>query len=145
MVTVERSALVEFSADDLYALVEDVEAYPEFLPWCTAVEVASREGRHAVVTLHIRYRGLRQRFTTRNTFTRGERIEMDLVDGPFRELRGAWRFVPIGAGACRVELKLAYELASPLLARAMGAAFDHIANSLVDAFVRRIEALHGPP
>jgi len=143
MVTVERSALVGYSADDLYALVEDVEAYPAFLPWCAGAEVDSREGLRAVVTLHIRYRGLRQRFTTRNTFTPGERIEMALVDGPFRHLHGVWRFVPMGSRGCRVELELAYELASPLLARAMGPAFDQIANSLVDAFVRRAETLHG--
>ena len=144
MVTLERSALVAHSADDLYALVEDVEAYPAFLPWCAGAEVDSRDGPRAVVTLHIRYRGLRQRFTTRNTFTPGKRIEMTLVDGPFRHLHGAWRFVPIRSAACRVELKLAYELASPLLARAMGPAFDQIVNSLVDAFVRRAESLDGP-
>lgn len=144
MVNVERSALVGHSADDLYALVEDVEAYPAFLPWCAGVEADSRDGPHAVVTLHIRYRGLRQRFTTRNTFAPGERIEMSLVDGPFRHLHGVWSFARIGADACRVELKLTYQLANPVLARVMGPAFDHIANSLVDAFVRRAEAVLGP-
>lgn len=143
MVTVERNALVGYSAGRLYALVEDVEAYPAFLPWCAAVEVNSRDGPRAAVTLHIRYRGVRQRFTTRNTFTPGERIEMTLVDGPFRTFRGVWRFVPLGDEACKVELTLAYELASPLLARAVGPTFDQIANTLVDAFVRRAETLHG--
>lgn len=144
MVTVERSALVGYSANDLYALVEDVEAYPAFLPWCAGVEVDSRDGPHAVVTLHIRYRGLRQQFTTRNTFTPGERIEMMLVDGPFRHLHGVWYFAQIATDACRIELRLAYELANPVLARVTGPAFDHIANSLVDAFVRRAEDLLGP-
>jgi ribosome-associated toxin RatA of RatAB toxin-antitoxin module len=143
MVTVERSALVGYSAGKLYALVEDVEAYPAFLPWCAAVELNSRDAPRAVVTLHIRYRGVRQQFTTRNTFIPGERIEMTLVDGPFRTLHGVWRFVPLGVEACKVELTLAYELASPLLARAVGPTFNHIANTLVDAFVRRAEALHG--
>ena len=143
MVTVERNALVGYGADELYALVEDVEAYPAFLPWCAGVEVNSRDGPRAIVSLHIRYRGVRQRFTTRNTFTPGERIEMTLVDGPFRSLHGVWRFVPLGRQACKVELTLAYELASPLLARAVGPTFNLIANTLVDAFVRRAEALHG--
>ena len=143
MVTVERNALVGYSADELYSLVADVEAYPAFLPWCAAAEVDSRDGPRSVVTLHIRYRGLRQRFTTRNIFTAGERIEMTLVDGPFRSLHGVWRFVPLGGAACKVELTLAYELATPLLARLVGPTFNQIADTLVDAFVRRAEALHG--
>jgi ribosome-associated toxin RatA of RatAB toxin-antitoxin module len=143
MVTIERSALVGYSADELYALVEDVEAYPAFLPWCAAAEVNSRAGPRAVVTLHVRYRGVRQRFTTRNTFTPGERIEMRLLEGPFRSLDGVWRFSVLGREACRVELTLAYELASPLLARVLGPTFDGIADTLVDAFVRRADTLHG--
>lgn len=143
MVTVERSALVGYSADDLYSLVEDVEAYPDFLPWCAAAEVTSRDGPRAVVTLLIQYRGLRQRFTTRNTFTAGERIEMTLVDGPFRRLDGEWRFAPLGKRGCRVELTLAYELRSALLARIVGPTFDQIANTFVDAFVRRADDLYG--
>ena len=143
MVKVERNALVGYSADDLYSLVADVEAYPAFLPWCKAAEVDSRDGPRAIVTLHIRYRGLRQKFTTRNTFTEGERIEMTLVDGPFRSLHGVWRFVPLGEMACKVELTLAYELATPLLAKVVGPTFDQIADTLVDAFVRRAEMVHG--
>ncbi len=142
MITVERNALVGHGVQDLYSLVEDVEAYPEFLPWCSAAEVHSRVGSQAVVSLQIRYRGVRQRFTTRNTFTAGERIEMTLIDGPFRSLDGVWRFVPLDRQACRVELTLAYELGSPLLARVMGPTFNEIANTLVDAFVRRADTLH---
>jgi ribosome-associated toxin RatA of RatAB toxin-antitoxin module len=142
MVTVERSALVGYSATDLYALVEDVEAYPDFLPWCAAVRVISRDGPSAIVTLHIRYRGLRQQFTTRNTFAAGERIGMSLVDGPFRSLDGEWRFTSLSARACRVDLTLAYELRTALLARMVGPAFDEIANTFVDAFVRRADDLY---
>jgi ribosome-associated toxin RatA of RatAB toxin-antitoxin module len=142
MVTVERSALVGYSATDLYTLVEAVEAYPDFLPWCAAAQVVSRDGPSAVVTLHIRYRGLRQHFTTRNTFAAGKRIEMSLVDGPFRSLDGEWRFTPLHARSCRVDLTLAYELRSGLLARLMGPAFDQIANTFVDAFVQRADDLY---
>lgn len=141
--TVERSALVGHSAFDLYSLVKDVEAYPSFLPWCYGAEVNSLDGLQSIVTLHIRYRGVRQRFTTRNTFTAGERIEMTLVDGPFRRLDGAWRFLPLGEKASRVEFQLAYELGNPLLARLVGPTFDRIANTFVDAFVQRADALHG--
>ncbi|NJN39714.1 MAG: type II toxin-antitoxin system RatA family toxin [Gammaproteobacteria bacterium] len=143
MITVERNALVGHSAARLYALVEDVESYPAFLPWCAAAEVRARDGPQVVVTLRIRFHGVRQQFTTRNTLVAGERIEMALVEGPFRRLDGVWRFVPLGADACRVELRIDYELGSPLLARAVGPTFDQIANTLVDAFVRRADALHG--
>jgi len=143
MVTVERSALVGHQAADLFALVADVEAYPAFLPWCAAAEVSRRDPAQVVATLHVSYRGMRQRFTTRNAMVDGARIEMRLVDGPFRHLFGLWEFTALAADACRVELKLSYELASPLLARAIGPAFDHIANSLLDAFVRRADTVYG--
>jgi ribosome-associated toxin RatA of RatAB toxin-antitoxin module len=142
MVRVERSALVGYSASELYALVEDVGAYPDFLPWCAAAEVIARDGPSAIVTLHIHYRGLRQRFTTRNTFAARERIGMSLVEGPFRSLDGEWRFTPLRAQACRVGLWLEYELRSALLARMMGPAFDQIANTFVDAFVQRADELY---
>lgn len=102
-----------------------------------------REAGAVVATLSIDYRGVRQRFTTRNAMQAGERIDMQLVDGPFRRLDGTWAFTPLAPRACRVDFRLAYELASPLLARAIGPAFAHIANTLVDAFVRRADALHG--
>jgi ribosome-associated toxin RatA of RatAB toxin-antitoxin module len=143
MVIVERSALVGHQAADLFRLVADVEAYPTFLPWCAASEVSRREPAEVIATLHVRYRGMRQRFTTRNAMVDGARIEMRLVDGPFRHLNGRWAFAPLAEDACRVDFRLAYELASPLLSRAIGPAFDHIANSLLDAFVRQADAVHG--
>jgi ribosome-associated toxin RatA of RatAB toxin-antitoxin module len=141
MVTVERQALVPYSAARMYALVEDVESYPSFLPWCRGAEVAFRDARRTVATLHVEYRGVRQQFTTENRKRPPERIELALVSGPFRSLSGEWRFAALAAEACRVELSLAYELGTPILDRLLGPAFDHIANTFVDAFVRRADAL----
>jgi ribosome-associated toxin RatA of RatAB toxin-antitoxin module len=143
MVIVERQALVPYGAATMYALVEDVESYPRFLPWCSGVEVAFRDALRTVATLHVTYRGVRQQFTTANRNRPGERIELVLVRGPFRSLEGEWRFNALAEGACRVELALAYELASPVLDRVLGPVFDHIANTLVDAFVRRADAVAG--
>ena len=141
MVTVERQAIVPYSAERMYALVEDIESYPLFLPWCSRTEVVSRGPGRAVATIHVDFRGVQQAFTTENRMQPGERIEIALVRGPFKDLAGEWRFRALSAAGCRVELVLAYEFASPLLGRVVGPIFDHIANTFVDAFVRRADAL----
>jgi ribosome-associated toxin RatA of RatAB toxin-antitoxin module len=142
MITISRQALVPYGAAEMYELVDDVESYPRFLPWCKAVEVASRAPDRTVATLHVDFRGVRQTFTTENTQRHAERIAMRLVRGPFRHLEGEWRFAQLGEAGCRIEFELAYQLASPVLARLAGPVFDHIANTFVDAFVRRADALH---
>jgi ribosome-associated toxin RatA of RatAB toxin-antitoxin module len=142
VVTVERQAIVPYSAERMYALVEDIESYPLFLPWCSRTEVVARSAGRTVATIHVDFRGVQQAFTTENRLQPGERIAMALVRGPFRDLAGEWRFRALSAAGCRVELALAYQLASPLLGRVAGPVFDHIANTFVDAFVRRAEALH---
>jgi ribosome-associated toxin RatA of RatAB toxin-antitoxin module len=141
MVVIERQALVSHAAANMYALVEDVESYPRFLPWCSAAEVAFRDAERTVATLHVEFRGVRQQFTTENRKQPGERIELALVRGPFRSLRGEWRFRALAEGACRVELSLVYQLANPVLDRLLGPAFGHIANTFVDAFVQRADAM----
>jgi ribosome-associated toxin RatA of RatAB toxin-antitoxin module len=145
VVTVERQAIVPYSAARMYALVEDIESYPLFLPWCSRTEIAERSAAHAVATIHVDYRGVKQAFTTANRMQPGERIEIALVRGPFKSLAGEWRFRALSAAGCRVELALAYQLASPLVARVVGPVFDHIGNTFVDAFVRRADALHALP
>jgi len=142
VVTVERQAIVPHSAQRMYALVEDIESYPLFLPWCSRTEVVERSTGRVVATIHVDFRGVRQAFTTANRMQPGERIEMALVRGPFRDLAGEWRFRALSAAGCRVEFALAYQLASPLVGRVVGPVFDHIANTFVDAFVRRADALH---
>lgn len=142
MITVKRSALVTHSAQAMYALVADVGRYPEFLPWCDRAEV-HEEASHALrASLHINFKGVRQTFTTDNEHVPNERIRMRFVDGPFRTLEGEWRFTPLTADACKVELELAYEFASAILGRLVGPVFDHIANTMVDAFIQRADDLH---
>jgi ribosome-associated toxin RatA of RatAB toxin-antitoxin module len=141
VVTVERQALVPYSAQRMYALVEDIESYPLFLPWCSRTEVTARTARSTTATIHVDFRGVRQAFTTANRMQPGERIEMSLVSGPFRSLAGEWRFRALSAAGCRVELALVYQLASPFLGRVVGPVFDHIADTFVDAFVRRADTL----
>ena len=143
MITVSRSALVTHSAQEMYALVADVGSYPQFLPWCDRAEVHESSDHHMHASIHIGFKGVNQSFSTENTHTPGESIKMRLTDGPFKSLVGEWRFKPLAADACKVELELVYEFANPLLARLVGPVFNHIANTMVDAFIRRADALAG--
>lgn len=141
MIVVDRSALVEFRAAQMYALVEDIESYPRFLPWCSGVDIVSREPGRTIATLHVFYHGIRQNFTTENKNVPGQSIDIRLVSGPFKHLLGAWRFQPLGEHASKVSLHMEYQLSNALLSKLMGPVFGHIANTFVDAFVRRAQAV----
>jgi ribosome-associated toxin RatA of RatAB toxin-antitoxin module len=142
MKRIARSAIVEHSAAEMYALVEDVEAYPGFLPWCAAAVVQEREPGMTRATLTVGIGALRHSFTTRNANRPGEAIEMALVEGPFRRFHGRWRFVPLSPQACRIEFSLEYEFSSRTLGRLLAPLFDGIADSMVEAFVRRATAVY---
>jgi ribosome-associated toxin RatA of RatAB toxin-antitoxin module len=144
MEVVDRSAIVPHAADRMHALVEDVASYPAFLPWCSGAEVKSRDADRIVATLHVLYHGIRQQFTTENWSIDGTKIEVRLVSGPFRHLQGVWTFQPLAQDASKVSLRLEYEFSNGLLDRIVGPVFGHIANTFVDAFVRRAESLERP-
>lgn len=141
---VSRSALVAYSAEDMYALVEDVDSYPTFLPWCNDVEVHYREGNVVEVTLELHRGKLSKRFRTRNTLHPKESMELELVGGPFRHLSGGWRFQPLGERGSKVSLELEFEFDSRMLDMVIGAFFEDICNSLVDAFTQRASEVYGP-
>jgi ribosome-associated toxin RatA of RatAB toxin-antitoxin module len=143
MALVEKSVLIGHSAAKMYALVADVEAYPQFLPWCSGAEVRLLDARKAVATLHVNYHGLRQNFTTENRMERGALIEMKLVNGPFKHLDGFWRFLPLAEHACKVEFRLSYELSGKLMEKIAGPVFNHIANTFVEVFVKRALSQYG--
>ena len=126
----------------MYALVDDVERYPEFLPWCGGAEILSREGDTVHAAIRIDFRGIRQRFSTENRMQPPRLIEMKLIHGPFRHLDGSWSFKPLGAEACKVELRLHYEFSSKLLEKIVGPVFNYIANTFVEAFVRRAKTIY---
>jgi ribosome-associated toxin RatA of RatAB toxin-antitoxin module len=121
----------------MYALVEDIEAYPSFLPWCTAAEVHRRQGATTEATLTVGLGGLRHSFTTLNTNRPGEAIDLHLLKGPFRRFDAQWRFAPLSPKASRIEFSLQYEFSSRAMGRLLAPLFDGIADSMVEAFVRR--------
>ena len=160
---VQRSVLVPYSDTQMFDLVRDVACYPQFLPWCPSSQVQApveaapatdaaadptadptAAGEECVqARVDIAYLGVRSHFTTRNTNRRPSAIELALVDGPFRSLRGRWTFLALGPAACKVSLELEYGFAAGLLGRAIAPVFEHVANSLVDAFAARAQDLYG--
>ena len=144
MATVRKTVLVLHSAEQMYELVRDVSAYPQFLPWCGGVDVHESSAESMRATLRIDFKGVRQSFTTANTQIPGRAIDMQLVDGPFTKFQGHWRFVPLQDGeACQIDFALEYHFASRLVEAVIGPVFHHIVNTFVDAFVRRADAVHG--
>ncbi len=144
MKRVVHSVLVRYAAAEMYALVDGVELYPQFLPWCGGSRILGLGPGGRRARIDIDYHGVRAHFTTDNVNVPGESIVITLVDGPFRHLHGEWRFRPLAEAASKVELELAYEFASGLLERAVGPVFDHIASTFVGAFVTRAESVYGP-
>jgi len=139
--SIQRSAIVGHSAADMYALVDDVASYPDFLPWCREASVQA-EGDAQRATLVAGLGGLRQSFTTLNRGRPGEAIDMQLVEGPFKRFEGAWRFTALSAHACRIDFSLRYQLAAGPLAKLLQPLFADMADTMVDAFTRRADAIH---
>jgi ribosome-associated toxin RatA of RatAB toxin-antitoxin module len=136
---VRRSALVPYSAGQMFALVADVERYPEFLPWLEGARVLTREGEWVTASLAMRQAS----FTTRNRLVESEFLEMQLLDGPFRTLEGRWDFRAIGEAGSRVELQVRFELKSAITSLVVGPAFERVCNQLVDAFGKRAKQVYG--
>ena len=142
MRNVSRSALVPYSRAQMYALVEDVERYPEFLPWCSDATLHWREGERLEGSVEMNRAGLKHSFRTRNTMRQDEAIEMELVEGPFRHLSGVWQFKSLGDAGSKVSLDVEFEMSSRTIDKLIGRFFEDICNSLVDAFVKRADQLY---
>ena len=143
MTTISRNALVAYSATEMYQLVDDIPAYPQFLPWCKASEEISRDADEVTARLDLSHSGLQKSFTTKNRLQVDKMIEMRLVEGPFKHLQGFWRFEALGEKACKVSLDMEFEFSNRLVGMAMGPIFSQAANTLVDAFCKRAEDVHG--
>ncbi|MGE0114138.1 MAG: type II toxin-antitoxin system RatA family toxin [Steroidobacteraceae bacterium] len=146
---VKRNALVSYTPAQMFALVEDFERYPEFLPWVSGARLLSREGDELVGRLEMERLGIKEHFTTRNRLQPPTQMAMQLVEGPFKMLDGCWRFTAICDAegkprGTRVDLDIRFEFKNAMLEMLMGKAFEVSCGSLVDAFTRRARALYGP-
>ena len=143
MALVEKSVLVGYSTQQMFDLVDQIENYPQFLPWCGGTAVKVREEVLVVATIHIDYFHLKQSFTTENTRQVPHLIQMRLHEGPFKHLEGLWRFTELSTEACRVDMRLHYEFSSKVLETLVNPVFSLIVGTLVDAFVARAEKIYG--
>lgn len=143
MPVVKRSSLVPYSAEQMFELVNDIESYPQFLPWCTGSRILSRQGDEIRASVDLARGGVQKTFTTCNRAQHGKMIEIRLVEGPFRLLEGFWRFDALAERRTRILLDLEFEFSSRLIQFAFGPIFHQIANSLVDAFCKRAHEIYG--
>ncbi|WP_156471606.1 type II toxin-antitoxin system RatA family toxin [Snodgrassella sp. CFCC 13594] len=137
--TVDKSVIVLHSAEHMFDLVNTVEDYPRFLPWCSGTDIIKREGDVLEAMVHMDYMKMRQSFTTRNHNTRPTDISMSLLNGPFKSLSGHWHFAPIDDLGCKIDFRLQYEFASAVLSALIGPVFNRIATTLVDAFIQEAD------
>ncbi len=143
MAVVKKSALVMYSARQMFNLVNDVESYPEFLPWCSSTTLLSRSEDKVCAELEVSRLGVSQKFSTCNRMVSGESMNIELVEGPFKHLRGDWVFKALREDACKVELELDFDFSGKLINAAFGTVFHQVANTLVDAFCKRAEEVYG--
>jgi ribosome-associated toxin RatA of RatAB toxin-antitoxin module len=140
---VSQSVLVEFTPAQMFSLVDTIEDYPKFLPWCGGATLVRRDAGNTRATILISYRGIRRSFTTENIKREPVTMQIRLVEGPFKKLDGSWRFTDLAGRGCKIEFRLHYEFAGRLLDRLISPVFDHIAGTLVEAFVKRAGQIYG--
>jgi len=149
MAEIEKSVLVEFSAGQMFALVDNVEEYPKFLPWCGGTSVDPQDEVTTHATVKIDYHHIQHSFTTKNERHLPDgndssyRINMNLLDGPFEHLDGSWQFIPLSDTACKIKFRLHYTFSHKILEKLVGPVFHMIANSFVEHFIERAEVIYG--
>ncbi len=142
MQVVERSSLVTFTAAQMFALVNDVACYPQFLPWCVGARVEDVAPGERIAALKVARGVLQTEFTTRNTLVQDSQIHMQLMHGPFRDLKGEWLFEPIGTRGSRVQFRVEFEFKNRLAATAFNSVFESMCGTIVDAFVARAQTMY---
>ena len=144
MPRIEKSALVPYSADEMFKLVTDISKYGDFLPWCGGARVLQRDGDEVTAEVDIAYKSVKQSFTTENVYDEGKQVTMRLKDGPFSNLNGVWKFIALGDNACKILFNIEFGFANRLVGAVIGPVFSLIANGMVDAFQKRAIEIYGP-
>jgi coenzyme Q-binding protein COQ10 len=143
MTEIHRSAIVPYSARQMFELVADIPSYPQFLPWCGGARVVAAKDDEVIAAIDIAYGGVNKTFSTRNLLQRDKIMEMRLIEGPFSFLQGCWQFTPLGEDASKIALDLEFRVANRLMSLALTPVFSSIANQMVDRFHQRAAELYG--
>ena len=143
MPSISRSALVMYSVDQMFQLINDVLAYPQFLPDCSNSKIISEDENTVTASLLVSKAGLKKWFTTKNTHISNQQVKLELVDGPFNMLQGHWLLTPLSEDACKVSLELEYEFSNKMFDLAFGRVFNHLTNNMVQAFTQRAKDVYG--
>jgi len=143
MPVINKSALVPYSAQEMYALVDNINAYPEFLPWCGASQEIERNEDEVKASIQLSRSGINKTFTTLNRLQKGKMIEMRLVEGPFHHLEGFWRFEVLSETASKIMFDIEFEFSNKLLAMTVGPVFSQVTSTIVDAFTKRAVEIYG--
>lgn len=142
MTIVQKSALVKYSAQQMFDLVNDIESYPQFLPWCSGSRIIKRVDNIVEAELQISKGGFKKAFSTRNSIDVGGKISVSLLDGPFSYLEGVWNFMPLREDASKISLDLEFEMSGKLASLAFGAVFNQICNTMVSSFTHRAKEIY---
>ena len=145
MTTIHRSAIVPYSAHQMFELVADIPSYPKFLPWCGGARINSTQGDEVIAAIDIAYSGVHRTFSTRNLLQRDKMMEIQLLEGPFSYLQGFWQFKALDEQSCKISLDLEFDVANRIVGLALTPVFSNIANQLVDRFHWRATELYGKP
>jgi ribosome-associated toxin RatA of RatAB toxin-antitoxin module len=145
MTTIHRSAIVPYSAHQMFDLVADIPSYPKFLPWCGGARITSAQGDEVIAAIDIAYSGVHRTFSTRNLLQRDKMMEIQLLEGPFSYLQGFWQFKVLDEQSSKISLDLEFDVANRIVGLALTPVFSNIANQLVDRFHRRATELYGKP
>jgi len=133
---VRKNAIVFHSKDKMYRLVDLIENYPNFLPWCGSTKIIERNNIKTIASIEINYKGIKQSFTTENTKKINEKMIIKLINGPFKSLSGEWLFKEMAKDSCQIELKLEYEFSNIILEKLISPLFNMIANTFIDEFIK---------
>ena len=143
MTEISKTTVVPYTSDEMYVLVNDIESYPIFLPWCTEAKILSQQEDNLTAKLSMALGKIKQSFTTENTMQDGSRIDIQLVEGPFKHLSGYWRFIQEDEQSCHIHLHMHFEFKNKIIKHTIGKAFYKVMDTLVDSFVQRAQQIYG--
>lgn len=142
MLNISKSVITPYTPAQMYALVSDVANYKNYLPWCPSSEILKTDGNKIIGRVDISYLKVKAHFTTENINRQNERIDMNLVDGPFKQLHGHWKFIPLGENGCKIEFKLDYKFSNIIIEKLIGAVFELVIKNIVDSFVKKAHEIY---